>query len=179
MSSECKAQIISDEVRSSQDYRLNFKLAEACKTDTAELCANKCEASQACGGQVLRCLTDKSDDIKSKACRDEVFYFKKMEVTDFRNDVILAEACRSDVDAYCKNVKPGQHLISYHIILYYIMLRLAMLEFVCTGHPWWMFVILYIVLGDRACALAWSHRFLHMSADCMVMHLKAWLWLCL
>ena len=111
MSSECKAQIVGDEVRSSQDYRLNFKLAEACKTDTAELCANKCEASQACGGQVLRCLTEKSDDIKSKACRDEVFYFKKMEVTDFRNDVILAEACRSDVDTHCKSVKPGQHSI--------------------------------------------------------------------
>ena len=109
---------MSDEVRSSQDYRLNFKLAEACKTDTAELCPNKCEASQACGGQVLRCLTDKSDDIKSKACRDEVFYFKKMEVTDFRNDVILAEACRSDVDAYCKNVKPGQHSISIYIECY-------------------------------------------------------------
>jgi hypothetical protein len=30
-----------------------------------------------------------------------------MEVTDFRNDVILAEACRGDVDKYCKDVQPG------------------------------------------------------------------------
>lgn len=38
-----------------------------------------------------------------------MFYFEKMEVNDFRNDVLLAEACRSDVDKYCKHVEPGAH----------------------------------------------------------------------
>jgi Golgi apparatus protein 1 len=28
-------------------------------------------------------------------------------VTDFRNDVILAEACRTDVEKFCKDVEPG------------------------------------------------------------------------
>ena len=37
----------------------------------------------------------------------QVFYFEKMEVNDFRNDVLLAEACREDVDKFCKNVEPG------------------------------------------------------------------------
>jgi Golgi apparatus protein 1 len=37
----------------------------------------------------------------------EVFYYQLMEVNDFRNDVILAEACRADVDKYCKDVEPG------------------------------------------------------------------------
>ena len=37
----------------------------------------------------------------------EVFYYQLMEVSDFRNDVILAEACRGDVDKYCKDVEPG------------------------------------------------------------------------
>ena len=40
-------------------------------------------------------------------CNDEVFYFEKMEVNDFRNDVLLAEACRQDVDKFCKNTEPG------------------------------------------------------------------------
>ena len=40
-------------------------------------------------------------------CNDEVFYFEKMEVNDFRNDVLLAEACRQDVDKFCKNTQPG------------------------------------------------------------------------
>lgn len=41
-------------------------------------------------------------------CQDEIFYFEKMEVNDFRNDVLLAEACRTDVDKHCKNVQPGR-----------------------------------------------------------------------
>ena len=36
-----------------------------------------------------------------------MFYFEKMEVNDFRNDVLLAEACRSDVDKLCRHVEPG------------------------------------------------------------------------
>ena len=39
--------------------------------------------------------------------RQEVLYYRLMEVSDFRNDVILAEACRSDVDKYCRDVEPG------------------------------------------------------------------------
>jgi hypothetical protein len=52
-------------------------------------------------------LQDKQDNITSSACEEEVFYYQLMEVTDFRNDVILAEACRTDVDKYCKDVEPG------------------------------------------------------------------------
>ncbi len=96
-------------MRSNRDYRLNYRLSNACEADIDTLCANECTPflGQACGGRVLRCLTEKQDSIKSKACADEVFYFEKMEVTDFRNDVLLAEACRADVDKYCKHVQPG------------------------------------------------------------------------
>eukprot|EP00798_Chlamydomonas_sp_ICE-L_P015210 gene15210-21287_t len=38
----------------------------------------------------------------------EVLYFEKMEVTDFHNDVILAEACRNDVEKWCLKVEPGE-----------------------------------------------------------------------
>lgn len=30
------------------------------------------------------------------------------QVRDFRNDVILAEACRSDVETYCKDTPAGE-----------------------------------------------------------------------
>lgn len=52
-------------------------------------------------------LQDKQDNITNSACQEEVFYYQLMEVTDFRNDVILAEACRQDVEKYCKDVEPG------------------------------------------------------------------------
>ena len=30
-----------------------------------------------------------------------------LQVTDFKNDVILAEACRNDVDKFCSTTEPG------------------------------------------------------------------------
>lgn len=116
MSTECKEFVEEDERRSSQDYRLNFKLREACKADADNLCGNLCEAHQACGGQVLSCLTEKRSQLESKQCQEEVFYFEKMEVSDFRNDVLLAEACRQDVDSYCRSKKPG----SDHVLVVYL-----------------------------------------------------------
>ena len=45
---------------------------------------------------------------ESPACAlQEVEYFEKMEVRDFHNDILLAEACRTDVDAHCKKAKRG------------------------------------------------------------------------
>jgi hypothetical protein len=32
-----------------------------------------------------------------------------------RNDVILAEACRNDVEAYCKDVEPGGYMPADHV----------------------------------------------------------------
>lgn len=66
---------------------------------------------------MLRCLTEKRDEIKSEACRKEVFYFEKMEVSNFHNDVILAAQCRADVDKFCKDVPPGEstpHAAAHH-----------------------------------------------------------------
>ena len=75
-----------------------------------EKCANACSSvsiEQPCGGTVLQCLSDKIEEITAEDCKKEVFYFQKMEVRDFRNDVILAETCRADVDAYCADVEAG------------------------------------------------------------------------
>lgn len=73
--------------------RLNYRLNQACDGDISKLCPNLCSKSlgTSCGGLVLQCLQDKQDNITSQACQDEVFYYELMEVSDFRNDVILAE----------------------------------------------------------------------------------------
>ena len=91
-------------------HRLNFRLADKCEADIETLCGEECSLfmGQSCGGRVLRCLTEKQDQVKSEECAAEIFYFEKMEVNDFRNDVLLAEACRSDVDRFCKTVQPGE-----------------------------------------------------------------------
>ncbi len=37
----------------------------------------------------------------------QVFYYEKMEVSNYKNDIILAEACRTDVEQLCANVEAG------------------------------------------------------------------------
>eukprot|EP00955_Chlamydomonas_euryale_P008396 89300-Chlamydomonas_euryale.AAC.2 len=97
------------EAEAASDYRFNHRLAAACAADVPRLCGSVCAAAggQTCGGTVLRCLTVRRDDIEAPECRAEVEYFEKMEVNDFRNDVILAAACRDDVEKLCKDVQPG------------------------------------------------------------------------
>ena len=110
MGSECKKEVRRNMNRMAQDYRLNFRLQKACAADVSTMCSDACAPylGQACGGSVLRCLQDKMDTIVNEDCRTEVFYFVKMEVTDFRNDVMLAEACRTDVDSFCKDIEAGE-----------------------------------------------------------------------
>lgn len=57
---------------------------------------------------MLRCLTEKRDELSSEQCRKEVYYFQKMEVSNYHNDVILAAQCRADVEKFCKNIQPGE-----------------------------------------------------------------------
>lgn len=51
---------------------------------------------------------EKQDNVTGSDCQAEVFYYQLMEVSDYRNDVILAEACRNDVEQYCSDVEPGE-----------------------------------------------------------------------
>lgn len=85
-SRSCKEEVREYENGAASDYRLNHRLSKACKADVDSLCASACNAEegQMCGGTVLRCLTEKRDQIKSDACKKEVLYFTKMEVTDYR-----------------------------------------------------------------------------------------------
>ncbi len=63
-----------------------------------------------------RCTNPHSDaDLTFCPAARQVFYYEKMEVSDFNNDVILAAACRTDVDKFCKDVKPGTHVCWGHI----------------------------------------------------------------
>ena len=66
----------------------------------------------------------------------QVFYFEKMEVNDFRNDVLLAEACRSDVDAYCKHVEPGAPFLLYFLLRFRdgLQLWMSLREMACAHH---------------------------------------------
>lgn len=110
MGGECKKEVERERQVAAKDYRLNYKLKKACEDDSDKLCSDVCNPyqSSSCGGRVLRCLTDKRDQIESDECKNEVFYFLKMSASDYRNDVLLAEACRNDVETFCSRVRPGR-----------------------------------------------------------------------
>lgn len=79
---KCTKEVVAFEASMSHDYRLNYRLSMSCEKDILKLCPESCDlySGHACGGRVLRCLTEKKDDVKAEACRAEVFYFIKMEV---------------------------------------------------------------------------------------------------
>ncbi|WIA10933.1 hypothetical protein OEZ85_011098 [Tetradesmus obliquus] len=106
----CRSEVERFEQETAKDYRLNYRLYNACKGDIGATCKNACELKEGeiCGGKVLACLVENKAALKSDACRKEVFYLEKMEVNDFRIDMALAEACRGDVDKLCKEVQPGE-----------------------------------------------------------------------
>lgn len=58
MSPECKSEVMRDQNRMAQDYRLNWRLNKACTGDINRLCAGLCnvKSGQTCGGVVLQCL---------------------------------------------------------------------------------------------------------------------------
>ena len=67
--------------------------------------------------QVLRCLTEKQEEIEDTDCKNEVFQFEKMEVSDMRNDAPMALACKADLEKYCKGVKPGAGGVAWDVII--------------------------------------------------------------
>ncbi|CAI5529290.1 unnamed protein product, partial [Closterium sp. Naga37s-1] len=115
MGKACADEVKRDEQRSAQDFRLNFRLNHACFEDVQHLCINACApsgvegamaaaaaaAGQACGGAVLKCLSEKVSQLQNAECREEVFYFERRTVEDPALDVPLQQACKDDADMYC------------------------------------------------------------------------------
>ncbi|EFJ50582.1 hypothetical protein VOLCADRAFT_103797 [Volvox carteri f. nagariensis] len=106
----CNDEVSAYEAEISKDYRFNYRLHKACQKEVDKLCPGLCQNNDGspCGGKVLRCLTDKIEDIGDEACKKEVYYYEKMEVSNFMNDILLAEACRTDVELHCSKVEPGE-----------------------------------------------------------------------
>ncbi|CAI5492080.1 unnamed protein product [Closterium sp. Naga37s-1] len=126
MGKACADEVKRDEQRSAQDFRLNFRLNHACFEDVQHLCINACAppgvegamaaaaaaAGQACGGAVLKCLSEKVSQLQNAECREEVFYFERRTVEDPALDVPLQQACKDDADMYC-GVCPHCH---FHLL---------------------------------------------------------------
>ena len=58
MSKECKDEVTRNVNRMATDYRLNWRLTNACEGEITKLCPNSCSTTlgTTCGGLVLQCL---------------------------------------------------------------------------------------------------------------------------
>ncbi|KAL4418908.1 hypothetical protein ABPG77_004061 [Micractinium sp. CCAP 211/92] len=121
-STKCQEALGQYEARAASDYRLNHRLARACKDDIGRLCPDACgalERKTGCGGSVLRCLSNFTrwngvQALQSEECEKEVQFYLRMRVRSFHNDVALAEACRQDVEEFCKDEPADQVLACLH-----------------------------------------------------------------
>lgn len=72
-------------LHTSQDFRVNLALAEACRADVKKLCS------------IVQLVTCRLKHPLSPSCSQ-----------DFRVNLALAEACRADVEKLCSKVQPGE-----------------------------------------------------------------------
>ena len=70
MSQECKDEVARSTRQQGRDYRLNWRLNDACGSDIARLCSHQCTAGGhvPCGGLVLRCLQVRRLDESYLSC---------------------------------------------------------------------------------------------------------------
>lgn len=170
---ECKAEVKRFEQLAAKDFRLNSVLRSKCTDTIASLCPDKCkpdQQDQLCGGSVLQCLVDGYEKIDDEACKNEVFYFMKMEVRDFRNDVIVAEMCREDVTKFCADVEPGELLArtGFLALLWLAQFDSGNLAFCHHGGALLHMGNSLILLHGR-----WSA-----ACFCQMVHLQLHLWWC-
>lgn len=81
-----------------KDYRLNYRLDEACSRDVHYICgADVCDRQKltSCEGKVLRCLVEKKEQIEVEGCRQEVDYHLKMEA---RTQELAAEDVNLEIE---------------------------------------------------------------------------------
>jgi hypothetical protein len=68
----------------------------ACTDDVAKFCKD----IRPGGGAITKCLEEHENDL-SPACKEDI-YKVKQKIQDFK------EACRGDVNKFCKDVRPGR-----------------------------------------------------------------------
>ncbi len=114
--------------------RLNYRLSMACHETIQEKCADACvskSVEQPCGGTVLRCLTEKLEEIGDAECKKEVFYFVKMEA---RPPACFGRPClASCLPAHA--VQSSMHLVSTPPACLLCSLCRLLSPYRCTSRP--------------------------------------------
>ncbi|EFN51157.1 hypothetical protein CHLNCDRAFT_141382 [Chlorella variabilis] len=112
VSERCSDEVAAYEAKASRDYRLNARLATACKEAVDQSCPNVCgkdARKTGCGGSILQCLQGLVyDEAIGEECRVELRYYQKMQAESIELRPGVAAACRDERAAHCSALRPGK-----------------------------------------------------------------------
>lgn len=102
---QCKQQLHNYLVVHMKDYRLDYGLSHACKTDVSRLCEGdgvKCQADSelACQGEVYNCLISNITSVTSQ-CKAQVKEAVSLHALNVRYDPLLFADCKEDITELC------------------------------------------------------------------------------
>jgi hypothetical protein len=107
-------------------------------------CADACTSTsvdQPCGGTVLRCLTEKLEEVTDAECKKEVFYFIKMEASllplrDSQNEPRSGAPTRVSLECYHQLQDALQDLLGPKAWCFAQQLGLEACALVQVDEPW-------------------------------------------
>jgi Golgi apparatus protein 1 len=104
---ECRKKVSVAIEEQDHDYRLNYRLKNACKNDYAALCRDELNALSSgvlpatLTGSVIECLEAKYESIQSKECKETVDTTIAQQSSSFFNSVTIRDKCADDAKAHC------------------------------------------------------------------------------
>ena len=99
---QCRAAIQHDYELSERDFRLSYELSLGCAKDRLTLCNSEPPE------QVLKCMVEKTDQIKDFACAKEVKRLAFVALNEGQS-AVEKSACASDVVKFCSSQSSNRH----------------------------------------------------------------------
>ncbi|KAL3859180.1 hypothetical protein ACJMK2_009410 [Sinanodonta woodiana] len=103
---KCGMFVSRRQIQENKDYRLNPSLQNSCKMDIENFCKTVIEKNkddQLMEGEVIQCLKQRFvKKMLSKKCTDEIYEIIKEAAKDYRQDPVLAKACKMEIQMYCR-----------------------------------------------------------------------------
>ncbi|KAL3859182.1 hypothetical protein ACJMK2_009412 [Sinanodonta woodiana] len=103
---KCRMFVSRRQIQENKDYRLNPSLQNSCRMDIEKFCKTVIEKNkddQLMEGEVIQCLKQRFvKKMLSKKCTDEIYEIIKEAAKDYRQDPVLAKACKTEIQMYCR-----------------------------------------------------------------------------
>jgi len=110
----CRTHLKAEERKRAKTIEFNPELYKACKTDLERLYKEKlCKSKVPQKGKTdfmgdrIKCLTEQRRNIKAPECRSALLKRTRSESADYRAKPGMEDACRQDIEKFCKSEQGG------------------------------------------------------------------------